>query len=274
MEYQKGKELTEEVKRLRHGALPDAEKNVLKLDDTLNYINSSFNPLKALGYTVDEKAPRDKTMPRVFVLRQDRDGTMRQLSLGEAGVKPGSREFWREAQRGSLLAYPSGVSKPVQIQLFVESGRPEIRYSKPSDPAAFVSGRLKKPNFFKRMFHRLNENWFKADFDAWENQERSVAAVCDHLKQEAEKRNEAYCAQELEETEKAEKAHLAEQRKAELDKLVANAEARANRAKISMQYSEAIFEPEPKIFSTEETEKNIRAGRRTTRSTTNCSAGR
>ena len=258
MEYQKGKELTEEVKRLRHGAaLPDTEKDALDIpDDTLNYINGSFNPLKALGYTVDEKTLRGKTMPRVFVLHQDEDGTMRKLTLDQANIKPGSREFWREAQRGSLLAYPSGVSKPVQIQLSVpESGRPEIGYSKPGDPAAFVSGRLKKPNFFKRMFHKLNENWFKADFDAWENQERSVAVVREGLKKETGKRDEAYCAQELEETKKAEEAHLAEQRKEELDKLVANAEARANRAKISMQYSEAIFEPEPKIFSTEETEK-------------------
>ncbi len=238
MGYTPGNNQKAELKRhLLSSELPETQKDLLKVDDDyLAHLNEAFDALDTLGYELDGKAGS-----KLFLLRQDEDGTFRRMPLDEAGIKPNTREFWKEAQMGSLFAYPSGGKEPIQIQAGKEDedGMPEISCTKPVDAARLPSGRLtNKPNFFKRLMNRINKNWFK-EVEFWNNQERSSAPIRAELEREAAARNEETLEQELKETADRE--------------LVKRAKARRDRAKISFQYSEAIFEPEPKIFATKET---------------------
>ncbi len=262
MGYEVGSRLKNEVKRYRSDAeIRKDQIDAMELTDkTLDYLNSSFDPFNALGYSIgaEEKTPKSKDLPRVFVLHQGKDGVIHPMSPEEAGLKPGSRAFWKAAQRGDLFAYPSGSKDVVQIQMRKEGKNPpKIGYSKPVDPAGVeLFGALKQPNFFKRMLHGINKNWFK-EVDAYENQQRSIPELRGRLAAEAEARGEdrALLERELAETKAAEAGREAAEKKAGLDRMVKEAEKRRDRLKVSMQYSEAIFEPEPKIYAPPEDEK-------------------
>ena len=217
-------------------------------ESAINWLNENLKAPDNLGYELN-----DQTKSRLFVIRKDESGTFRKMSLDKAGLKPGSREFWEASQMGDVFAYPSGSKEPVQIQATKQkNGRPSITFSVPLSAEQLIPA--KQPNFFKRLMNRINKNWFKSEI---EDYQRQVSAQ-ESMRNEIEARDEKTCAQELEETRSAEKAleesTRAEKRQQELDALVATAEKRLNRTQLSIQYSEAIFEPEPKVFGQPVTE--------------------
>ena len=224
------------VKKLPKGETPIAG---------VKWLNNNLNAPDNLGYELN-----DQTKSRLFVIRRDENGTFRKMSLDEAGIELHSREFWAESQLGGVFAYPSGSKEPVQIQATRQGeGRPSLTFSRPLSAEELVPP-AKQPNFFKRLMNRINKNWFKSDIEAYNNQVSSRAS----LEREIEARDEQTCERELAETRSAEKAKENEAQRAKMDKLVAQAEARAKRTEIGIQYSEAIFEPEPKIFGKPVTE--------------------
>ena len=225
---------------VRHGEAPIRTAK----EAAIKWLNENLKAPDNLGYELN-----DQTKSRLFVMRQDKNGTFRKMSLDEAGIELHSRAFWEESQLGGVFAYPSGSKEPVQIQATRQKeGRPSLTFSKPLSADELAPVTVPKPNFFKRLLNRINKNWFKAECEEYNRQ----AAPRDSMKNEIEARDKQTCERELAETRSAEKAKENEARRAKMDKLVAQAEARAKRTEIGMQYSEAIFEPEPKIFATEE----------------------
>lgn len=255
--YKMGEHLKNEI-RQRRTAIPHDERKAMELSDkSLWDLNNEADMFAMLGLGIgaEGEVTDSKAKSKFFIMRQDDDGTLRRVSLDEAGITPKSRAFWQEAQLGNLFVYAAGSPNPSQIQLDYRANSKSLEpaFSKPVDPAAVTAlGRVKKPNFFKRLLNRFNKDWFKAECEPWRKQEESAAKLRENLSKETgERKNTA--AQELEEVAGIEKATAEAERKAKLDRMVQSAQARLERTAIGTKYSEAIFEPEPKIFATEET---------------------
>ncbi len=77
----------------------------------------------------------------------DDSGHTKVRTFLEAGIKPGSPEFWEQVQLGKVFAYLAGKKDPVQIQ--VDNGSSILRCSQPltaenaSIPAKPLSGWLR-----------------------------------------------------------------------------------------------------------------------------------
>ena len=59
----------------------------------------------------DGSIPETEGVPRIFVMGKGKDGHDTMMSLKEAGIDFGSKEFWRQSQMGNVFAYPAGGDK-------------------------------------------------------------------------------------------------------------------------------------------------------------------
>lgn len=261
MAYKYGQHLKNEM-RQRLTRMPDGQFTVNEMSDgQLNYLNRAADMFAKLGLRIGEngEAADRKATSKFFIMRQDDDGTLRRMSLEEAGITPKSRAFWQEAQLGNLFVFPAGSLNPSQVQLDFDGveRKPVASFSKPVDPAAVTAGgRVEKPGFFKRLLNRINKNWFKAECEPWKKQEASAAKLREDLgKETAERQNTAE--QEIREVKNIEETQAAAERQAKREEMVQKAQERLERTAIGTRNSEAIFEPVPKIFETEETLKRF-----------------
>lgn len=261
MKYEKGKHLKNEM-RPRLTEIPQNEPNAKEMSDSaLGYLNKRTDMFAMLGLAIGQNGEVEdkKAASKFFLLRQDDDGTFRRMSLEEAGITPKSREFWQEAQRGNLFVFAAGSPNPSQVQLDFDGRdkRPLPAFSKPVDPAAVTAGgRVEKPNFFKRLLNRINKNWFKAECEPWNKQEASAAKLREDLSKETAERQKN-AEQEIREVENIEAAQAAAAKRAKCEEMVKEAQKRLERTRIGTRNSEAVFEPTPKIYETEETLKRF-----------------
>lgn len=251
MAYIVGYNMDEEIRRYQNiNELPEDQMTMEGVtEQSIKRLNERLN-LGSLGYELNKQ-----TKSRLFVMRKDENGAFLKWSLEQANIELGSREFWVEAQMGGVFAYPSGSKEPVQIQASREkvSGRPLFSFSKPLSAEKLVPI-AKKPNFFKRLLNRINKNWFKSEVEPYEKQ----VSARERMRNEIKARDEKTCQAELDKTREIEKSKEAEVREKEMNDLVAAAEERAMRTQLGIQFSEAIFEPEPKVFGTPETEERFK----------------
>ena len=251
MAYIVGYNMDEEIRRYQDiKELPEDQMTMEGVtEQSIKRLNERLN-LGSLGYELNKQ-----TKSRLFVMRKDENGAFLKWSLDQANIELGSSKFWAEAQMGGVFAYPSGSKEPVQIQASREngSGRPLFSFSKPLSAEKLVPI-AKKPNFFKRLLNRINKNWFKSEVEPYEKQ----VSARERMRNEIKARDEKTCQAELDKTREIEKSKEAEAREKEMNDLVAAAEERAMRTQLGIQFSEAIFEPEPKVFGTPETEERFK----------------
>ena len=79
-------------------------------------------------YNGEGELPETAGIPRVFILKADAQGNEKPVSVREAGIRPGSLEFWKQAELGNVFMYPAGKKDPVQLQM--EDNNGELRLLK------------------------------------------------------------------------------------------------------------------------------------------------
>ena len=107
----------------------------------------------------DGRIPKADGVPRMFIMGKGEDSHDTMMSLEDAGVQYGSKEFWRQSQLGNVFAYPAGETKPVQMRLELHGNAPNIITSKLIEPKDMPQPPRKQPGFFQRLLHRINKNW-------------------------------------------------------------------------------------------------------------------
>ncbi len=95
------------------------------------------------------RIPDADGIPRIFIMGKGADGHDTMLSLDEAGVSYGSREFWKQSQLGNVFAYPAGETKPVQMRLELHGTAPNIYYGKLIEAKDMPQPPKTRPGFFQ-----------------------------------------------------------------------------------------------------------------------------
>lgn len=175
--------LFEEEAKPRRLALAEKEVPVLSAEDNiLNFLNRNHNVMSRLGIvpgkdgSFEAGTTKDGSLPRLFITGKAQDGSEKLMSLDEAGIKYGSREFWHQAQMGNLFGMAAGRKDPVQISLNFSGGAPKVSFSdtkgKLPDPP------LKpKPSMFQRFTHWLNRNWNKKVVEDYDKQQAELKSM-------------------------------------------------------------------------------------------------
>ena len=221
-------------------------------DDTLKVLNKGFDPLDTLGIVMGEdgKVPKKDDIPRIFIMQADQDGVEKMKSLDDAGLKLGSREFWLEAQKGNIFAYPGGSEKPVQLSADIQPfARPKVRVSAPVDmhDARTVSAdqNYRKPGGFVRFINSIFSGFRRRDCEIYRERQK--------MAQMSEKRKAGMAAEnaELKEAQKtaAVKAEKAAQKK-EMDDLAKSANYKTH----GKEFYRDLVAPTPKFHAEHEKE--------------------
>ena len=273
---------------------PPEEAITKKVIDYLNpRVLPQFEELTGVNISKPgDKAPVSGGTPQLFILDEDEPSNPR--SLEEEKVEIGSKRFWELIQRGKIFAYPSGQKEPVQLQLKVESGsRPEFFVSEPlsTQPDKLASRSFEyeekppaqkrlppkapQPGIFASIAHFFNSNWYKKEFEAYENSLRTREQITEQnrhaqeafearaakAKQEAgdacrkvsaglqqacgASRTEKTLAAEREAQRALREKRAAEKAQAALDQAALQAKNAANRTKDCITNMMSIFSPKP-----------------------------
>lgn len=141
-------------------------------DEVLAKINHGLDLKNDLGIWLDEagKVPESAGIPRIFIMSLDKDGRDKRMSLEEAGIQYGSREFWQQAQQGNVFALPAGEATPVQLTVTrtQNSGSVSIR---PVGVEDLPEVQLKRPTRWQRFVHFFNRNKYAEEINRWANRE-------------------------------------------------------------------------------------------------------
>ena len=197
-------------------------------DEVLAKINKDLDLKNDLGiYPGEEgKIPESAGIPRIFVMGLDKDGHDKRMSLEEAGVRYGSREFWQQAQQGNVFALPAGEATPVQLTVTrtENSGSVIIR---PVGVDKLPEVQLKRPTRWQRFVHFFNRKKYAEEINGWKNREANQKSNRDMMASMFEKRRGVL---------KDEMAELRDREMEEAEKL--EAEKEAGRAKREQQKKE------------------------------------
>ena len=255
------KKLNQEFKK-RDGNLPDRHISVYDLDDmSFKMLNDSFNVRKDLGIVLDEngKVPVRDGVPRIFVMQPNENGVDTMKSLDDAGLKPGTREFWDQVQKGNVFAYPAGSEKPVQIQAEIKNfSKPKPLYSKPLDmeseatmPVDPAAQPYRKPGRFVRFLNSFIPSLRRRDCAIYREREKFAAIA---------KKRAAGMKQELDELEAADKiAAKIEQKQAEKDR-AADLERSAGLRKKGKRFYLDTVAPKPVFHKEHEKDESSAKG--------------
>lgn len=174
----------------------------------VDYLNKKRLPslMEMLGVNLNPggKTPESNGVPRLFIL--DEEAPDKPRTLEESNVAIGSVEFWSLARRGKLFGYPAGQKEPSQIQLkgnipgslelsepfSTEKGKSAARDFQPElemPKLAAVPAPAPRPGWFSRLMHRINSNWYKAENEAYrQNQEERTRIMAENQAKEEEYR--------------------------------------------------------------------------------------
>ena len=146
-------------------------------DKVLKEINDDLDLKNDLGIYLDEKGkvPESAGIPRIFVMGLDKDGRDRRMSLEEAGVRYGSREFWQQAQQGNVFALPAGEATPVQLTVTRTKSSASVSI-RPVGVDKLPEVQLKRPTRWQRFVHFFNRNKYAEEINRWANREANSKA--------------------------------------------------------------------------------------------------
>ncbi len=189
------------------------------------------------------EVPKTGAVPRMFIMKQTDDGHDKLMSFDDAGIKPGSREFWEQAVMGNVFVYPAGRREPSQLQMKIELNVAYVGYSEPISgenlpglPVKPLSFWQKIANFFTGKYKKQNALWNNREKDKADNLLRLDAhgtLRSGLLEQETIKSDEA-------------KAALAKKlRQKEYDKDYQNAQRDADARSKCAERMTNIFRPDP-----------------------------
>ena len=173
------KNLKGEFKK-RNNSIEAGQRPVMEIsDDELKRINDGFDPVRSLGIVMGEdgKVPVKDGIPRIFIMQPNENGIDTMMSLDAANIKPGSREFWSEAQKGNIFAFPGGSEKPVQVQLDLQPMKVGVpKFSAPVDmqdertlPA---SANYRKPGRLVRFINRFIPGFRRRDCEIYKERQK------------------------------------------------------------------------------------------------------
>ncbi|MBQ3579238.1 MAG: hypothetical protein II974_11320 [Firmicutes bacterium] len=204
----------------------------------------------------DGKIPEADGVPRMFIMGKGEDGHDTVMSLEEAGVTYGSKEFWRQSQLGNVFAYPAGETKPVQMRLELHGNSPIVNYSKLIDSKDMPQPRKKQPGFFQRILHSINKNWASSETRDYYATLNDGEAVTEKLK-EMENVREGTVKDEMEDLRSREEDLEVEAEQAEFEAHVQKTVDQYDRKLNGHKTYRNITDPEP-VFdeSIEKTAKN------------------
>ena len=158
-------------------------------DKVLKEINDDLDLKNDLGIYLDEdgKVPESAGIPRIFVMGLDKDGRDRRMSLEEAGVRYGSREFWQQAQQGNVFALPAGEATPVQLTVTRTKSSASVSI-RPVGVDKLPEAQLKRPTRWQRFVHFFNRNKYAEEINRWANREANSKANREMMASMFEKR--------------------------------------------------------------------------------------
>ena len=158
-------------------------------DKVLEEINKGLDLKNDLGIYLDEdgKVPESAGIPRIFIMGLDRDGRDRRMSLEEAGITYGSREFWQQAQQGNVFALPAGEATPVQLTVTRNERKASVSI-RPVGVDKLPEVQLKRPTRWQRFVHFFNRNKYAEEINAWANREANSKANREMMASVFEKR--------------------------------------------------------------------------------------
>ena len=141
-------------------------------DKLLDHINKSLDLTNDLGIIPDEEGriPKSAGVPRIFIMGQDENQRDRRMSLEEAGIEYGSREFWQQAQLGNVFALPGGERLPVQLTVSRTKNTANVSI-RPVGAEEMPELAVKKPTRWQRFVHFFNRKKYAEEISAWNNRE-------------------------------------------------------------------------------------------------------
>lgn len=141
-------------------------------DKVLKEINDGLDLKNGLGIYLDEdgRIPESAGIPRIFVMGLDKDGRDRRMSLEEAGVRYGSREFWQQAQQGNVFALPAGEPTPVQLTVTRTAKKASVSI-RPVGVDKMPEVQLKRPTGWQRFVHFFFRNKYAEEINGWNNRD-------------------------------------------------------------------------------------------------------
>ena len=180
----------------------------------------------------------------MFIMGKGEDGHDTVMSLEEAGVTYGSKEFWRQSQLGNVFAYPAGETKPVQMRLELHGNSPIVNYSKLIDSKDMPQPQKKQPGFFQRILHSINKNWASSETRDYYATLNDGEAVTEKLK-EMENVREGTVKDEMEDLRSREEDLEAEAEQAEFEAHVQKTVDQYDRKLNGHKTYRNITDPEP-----------------------------
>ena len=129
-------------------------------------LTENLNIRQNFGLVLDEdgNAPSTDGVPRAFIMGRDANGREKMMDLQEAGIKFGSKEFWKQAQLGNAFVYPAGEVYPVQIKLSLSGPTsPTVSFSKLIEPSQMPVPERKAPSRFQQFLFRMNKRLASAE---------------------------------------------------------------------------------------------------------------
>ena len=202
----------EPIERLMHPSDVLHQPKVLGCsDDFLEKINKALDLKEELGIYLDKdgKVPESVGIPRIFIMGPDREGRDRRMSLEEAGVQYGSREFWQQAQQGNVFALPAGEATPVQLALSRTENTANVSI-RPVGVEELPAVSVKRPTRWQRFVHFFNRNKYAAEINTWNNREANQKSNREMMASIYEKRKKVL-KEEMDEVRDREAEEYAEQ---------------------------------------------------------------
>ncbi len=216
--------------------------------------------------------PQDKNgKSRMFVVKWDAKARREQIleydgkKLSDGtNLEFGGLEFIRQMQLGNVFAYPVGEPKPVQIGYRFNNvaghEKSEMAISDPLESRKLVElldppPVPRRPGFFKRMIHAVVKSAFKADFDRYDAERKAASDWPEknrYLTEQTQER-ESKRGELGDDANRDYREQLRDMQKAELAPQLAAAKKRLAHLSTGQKHFEAVYEPVPKIFKTEQT---------------------
>ncbi|MBR6120205.1 MAG: hypothetical protein IKQ04_07800 [Oscillospiraceae bacterium] len=243
MARQKNKAIRQRAWSRADAGLPDLSQE--ELEGVAKWRDYLFEDLGILIGEGDA-IPSTNGVPRIFVLQADDNGREHPLSLDAAGLAPGSPEFWRQVQLGSVYAFPAGQRAPVQLQLEQnEQDRAVLGYSAPVSKDSMPATPAKPLGFWKSVAWFFTGGYaFRRQRRAYKQRDVSNVTVREELGNMASKR--ANCAKAEQQAVRERQALLAEQkRQQKIPDMLRESRKKLGLNQIGLSRMTKLFKPVP-----------------------------
>ncbi|MCR5790861.1 MAG: hypothetical protein K6G83_13315, partial [Lachnospiraceae bacterium] len=209
------------------------------------YTESRKQFISDLGIDLGEgfNIPKTSTVPRMLVMKRTADNHDKLMSFEEAGIRPGSRDFWEQAAMGNVFVYPAGQKGPSQLQMNIELGSAHIGYSEPITERNYPDPPLKPLSFWEKI-KSFFIGKYKKQNAAWNNRSKDKADNLLKMNGQGEIRRPFFEREETE-GEAVRERYAKAQRQAEYEKDYRNAEKDANARDMCAERMTNIFRPDP-----------------------------